>query len=295
MGLDSIILQPNEKDGIGFQITELSRIIEKSKQDEKNIKIDFQGIRFIQPTTLLGISSIIQTYRKKGINYNLCSVDNGVQSYLETVKFPVGLFPEQDGNWSQTLDSYKDKNYIPLINFPTSSNEGSTVIRDSVIKKVKDIIEYKLDLNGKDMKCVHYFIDEFTENIVEHSGESCGRIMIQYYPVKEYLEICIIDEGKSILGSYLENGKTEITNDKEAIRAALNGISTKSQERGFGFHTSLDIIFKAIGGNVCVVSGAGMYANQLLIKFPSYWKGTLLSIKIPKKFENPDSYYDFVK
>ena len=141
---DCIYLEPNSKDSIGFQVTELSRIIEKSKQDEKKIKIDLRNIQFIHPTTLLGISSIIQTARKSGIDYSLCSVNQEVQSYLEIINFPIGIFPQHDTNWAIKLDAYKEKNYIPLINFPSNKDAESTVIRNAVISKVNEIIEHKL-------------------------------------------------------------------------------------------------------------------------------------------------------
>jgi len=290
---DCIYLEPNIRDSIGFQVSELSRIIERSKKDEKKIKIDLRNVQFIHPTTLLGISSIIQTARKTGVDYSLCSINKEVQSYLETINFPVGIFPQHESNWAEKLDTYKDKNYIPLVNFPSTEDGDSTVIRNAVIAKVNEIIEHKLQLSSNEIGAVKFFINEFIENIVEHAGVSNGRIMTQYFPLKEYFEICVIDEGKTILGSYRDNNQHHILNDKQAIDEALKGNSTKDKEQSFGLHNSRNLIVDGIKGKFHVVSGKGMCANKTTTSFSSTWRGTLLAIQIPKKFAEFDMYSFF--
>ena len=117
--------------------------------------------------------------------------------------------------------------------------------------------------------------------------------MTQYFPTKEYFEICVIDEGKTILGSYKDNSQHQILNDKQAIEEALKGNSTKGKERGFGLHSSRNLIVEGIKGKLCVVSGSGMLANKIITTFPSTWGGTLLAIQIPKKF-NEFNMYDYI-
>ena len=290
---DCIYLEQNKTDSIGFQVSELAKITEKLKSGSESIKIDLKNVSFLNPTIILGISSLLFMYRKKGVNCELISVSPELQKYLNTIKFPQGIFPALEGDWDSILDSYSGKNYLPIINFPSDNLNDNAVIRDAVLSKVSKIIAGRLNLLEINFGALNYFITEFTQNIVEHANVLNGRILVQFYPVKEYIEICIIDEGKTILGSYRDNKQFDILNDKDAIKAALGGNSTKSPERGFGLYTSSRIIIEAMKGKLCVVSGTGMLVNTTVISYQSTWNGTLLSIKIPMNMEKIN-IYDFI-
>lgn len=290
-----VYLEENLSDSVGFQLNELSKIIEKTEAGAAHVEIDFRNVKFLNPTVILGIASLIFTYRKKGITCETISVPTEIQGYLNTIKFPNGIFPHLEVEWETILNNYDSKNYLPIINFPADSSNDSTSVRDAVLSKVANIIHYKLNLPNLSVAALHYFITEFAQNIVEHADVTIGRIMVQFYPIKGYIEICIIDEGKSLLRSYLDNRRFEIITDQDAIRAALSGISTKKQdhERGYGIHTSNNLIVNGMKGKVFVVSGKGMLANTTVIPYKSTWSGTLLSVKIPMNMEK-FNIYDYI-
>jgi len=55
-----------------------------------------------------------------------------------------------------------------------------------------------------------------------------GWIMFQNYQLKGYLDICIVDNGLGLLGSYQQSGMFQIIDHQMAIERALNGLSTKA-------------------------------------------------------------------
>lgn len=107
-----------------------------------------------------------------------------------------------------------------------------------MLSRINSLIKNNLKLDGNYEAAVSYLISEITDNIIEHSGKDRGWLMVQYYPSSEYLDICIIDTGKTILGSYRDYGIIGAENDSQALDLALAGISTKSQQRGTGLRTS---------------------------------------------------------
>ncbi len=278
-----ITLEPNNTDTIGHQIIELSKIIERSKLNIPEFTLDFGKINFIHPTAILGISSILASQSKDGKKFRFTNVNEGVESYLNTVNFPAGIFPDLDTDWAYKLEKNRTKNYLPIVSFSTERTNDCTNFRNEVLSKVNELIAHKLDLKISEIGHISYFISEFTDNIVEHSGASRGKILVQYYPGKEFLEICILDEGKTILGAYKDSKRFNITTDREALEYALNGKSAKSDERGFGIPTSTNLIMNGLEGKICILSGDAMMTNNKILNASCRWNGTLLSIKIPKK------------
>ncbi len=291
---NTIWLEPNVKDNLGHQINEIGRVIEKcGTTTSGDVIVDFKNVGFMNPTIILGISSLISIFNKKGRTIKFENICDDMQGYLNTIVFPNGIFPDLDTNWSEKLDSYKSKTYLPVINFPTGKDENNTFIRNSVLSKLNELLAEKLNLTLGQFGAVAYLISELTDNIVDHAGIRRGKILTQYFPSKEYIEVCIIDEGKTILGSYQESNQYFPDNDKIAISYATQGKSTKSPERGFGIPTSINLIVKGLNGKFCLLSGSAMLVNNPIIDFHPKWAGTLISIKIPKNFQNIN-YRDYV-
>jgi hypothetical protein len=277
-----LILENNSQDNLGQQINELSKILNYVKNARFGCKIDFKNISFLHPTIILGLSSIISDLNKAGITHELLNVSPDIQSYLNTISFPVGIMPDFDTKWEMTLEKCRNKNYLPIVSFSTDVKEDPTNFRNVVLTKINELIAHKLELQIYQVGHISYFISEFTDNIVEHSGAKRGKIMVQYYPNKQFLEICILDDGKTLQAAYNDSGRFKINSNKEALMLALNGKSAKSQERGYGISTSTNLIVKGLDGKILMLSGDGMLTNTVVINYPSVWNGTMLSIKIPK-------------
>ena len=51
---------------------------------------------------------------------------------------------------------------------------------------------------------VHYPITEIVTNIFDHSQQDQGFIFGQFYPKKNYLDICIVDCGRGLSKAYAD-------------------------------------------------------------------------------------------
>ena len=109
--------------------------------------------------------------------------------------------------------------------------------------------------------------------------------MAQFYPSNKYLDICILDNGLTLMGSYKKH-KYNVKNDLEAVSKAHSGLSTKNKERGRGIPTSYDMIIKGLKGEFCLMSGNGLILNNKLIEMPVSYNGTVIAIRIPSKKKN---------
>jgi len=139
---------------------------------------------------------------------------------------------------------------------------------------------------------VSYLISEITDNIVEHSGKDRGWILTQYYKNTKYLDICIIDTGKTILGSYKAHNFT-FKDDAQALQSALEGISTKSNERGTGIRTSKTISLLGLKGDFAIYSGYALYYKDKIVNLPVPWTGTFVAMRIKEGIQN-FSIYSYV-
>lgn len=120
--------------------------------------------------------------------------------------------------------------------------------------------------------------------------------MFQRYPLKGFTELCIIDNGISIPKSY-ELKKHRLNNDIEAFQLALEGISTKpDRERGFGFHTSIEILRKGLSSTCFIASrGAALIADEQSLDICNIGKiniyqGTIISTRIPETSKKVNLY-----
>jgi len=283
MALSITINQP-ANDSIGSQLTVLIEVLKKIKQEnKKEIIFDFSKIKFVYPVFITSISSLMADLIKNGYAIYHSGINT---SYLQTVFFPDGLKPDELPLWETTLNNYNGKTYLPVVNFSASRKKEETDIRENVLSKINSLLENNLKLNANYKTAISYIISEITDNIVDHSGVDRGWLSAQYYPAEQFLDVCIIDTGKTILGSYKDNKVAGINNDFEAIEMAMKGVSTKDKERGFGMRTSKKLIEEGLKGKFVLISGSAMLFNNELIEFPVKWEGTILALRIPQNIEN---------
>lgn len=280
----------------GPQLSELIKIILQVNgyKGEKEITFDLKNITFVHPVFILSMVAYMDYLTEKGyaVVFSNVRIDS-IGAYLKTIYFPEGLKPDNFINWEGALDNYSRKNYLPILNFPASQKSKETEIRENVLTKVSNLLKKNLQLNASYMDGITYLISEITDNVVDHSGAERCWLAAQYYPSKEYLDSCIIDTGKTILGSYLERGYKQVSNDQQAIESAISGLSTKDKERGHGIPTSHAMIVNGLRGKFGLISGEAALFNNKLVQFPVKWNGTILTLRIPKGVTN-FNYIHFV-
>jgi hypothetical protein len=150
---------------------------------------------------------------------------------------------------------------------------------------------------------VMYLIDEAIQNIIDHSKESRGYILTQYYRTKRWVDICIADRGVGLLRSYQVNGQPEISSHHAAMQKAVTGQSTKDrpEKRGFGISTSTEMLAKGIGGKYSLLSGAALFTQtpendrQIIDLQPNMlYPGSIVTLRIPLMPPAGFSVYDYV-
>lgn len=252
--------------------------------DEEDV-IVFSNNFFVTPLFILPLLVYGNGCRKK-IHFQYT---NG---YLDTIRFGTGgLKPEELGAcaFQELLETCSGKTYIPIISFPTYLK--STGERDEILSAVEDLLTHQVKARPNITAGLKYLIGENVDNIIEHSDSERGYIFSQAYPQKKYLDICIADNGISLLGSYCKMMENRYTDHLSAMKAANSGISTKNlpdaENRGYGIMTSKKMLVDGLSGNFVMLSGNALYLKSKLvdesIALPDFasWNGTIVSMRIP--------------
>ncbi len=281
----------------------LNLLIEIHESNPTEITFDFSGSKFISPFVVGGVVAIANTLKNQGKKVDLIiNQDNNIPSYFNAIHFPEGY--NFDGMTSEEmnnkLESYNSKTYIPLVLFPTTANNVESSLRENVLSAINSILRKQLKLTGSLLEAIYYLVDELTNNVSDHSQSEKGILFGQFYPTKNYMDICIIDFGRGIKQTYLDTGKASPKTHDEAIELAINGRSTKDQaiSRGFGISTSRKMLTEGLKGKFFLCSGNAMFyqnsEKQEIIALPeqAYFQGCMVGLRIPTL---PNAQFDFYK
>ena len=243
------------------------------EEARKSNSLDLRWCNFLFPTTLLPLGVLLQTRKIKYLKPHSTNVSN----YIDLI---TGKLSSNDvGGLS----------YVPFVSLPANQEKTSDVF-SALYKLHNDGKEY----GGED--AFKYIINELVDNIYEHSEFKHALVMAQKYAKKEFVEICIYDDGVTIGGGFRKHGIN--VDDENAITQAILGKSTKSEERGYGLSTSIAIFTQGLHGEILIVSGsAGLYLGKQrnLYKFEEVHKlqGTLISIRVRYPAQKVN-IYDFI-
>lgn len=269
----------------GAQLTEIIGFLTflQKNRNPGIITLGLEKLEFVHPLFILPVAVLHNNLLERGITLEVdLPIKDRCYSYLRKIKFPEGIRPDQLPDWEKSLARYNGKNYFPIINFTTDKGPEHTKIREKLLSEITRLLKENLILDKDSVEGVSYLISEITDNILEHSGNTRGWLLAQYYPNTGYLDICIIDTGKTIFGSYKDHNMVEITSDEIAIEKALSGISTKSVERGSGIRTSKAISLLGLQGDFAIFSGGAMYYKEKIINLPVTWSGTFVAMRIKR-------------
>jgi len=243
-------------------------------------KIDLSDREWFYPTTLLPLGDHIKK-NKQNIKY-IPPTRSSVNNYIEIMV--------------DSLDplSYDGQSFVPLINLPKNDTTKANKLLCGLYHENEWII-----VGGKE--AYTWVINELVDNIYQHSEFNNAAVMAQRYERKKFIELCFFDNGISIPGSYNKHLGREF-NGIEAIREAINGLSTKHEKgRGTGLADSIKLVSRGMKGEVMVVSDDGIfYKNQsdidwyILKDEINKLNGTLISIRIP--FQKKEVlWYEYLK
>jgi anti-sigma regulatory factor (Ser/Thr protein kinase) len=230
-------------------------------------KLDLTNITFFHPTTLLPLFILMQKLDDTSI---ILPRNPDISNYIEIAK------------GQQTVQG--QKTYVPLTRLTRDPQEKEIVLA-RILELGKDV-----EVVAKNPDAFSLIVYELVENIYEHSGFKVAYVLDQKYPRISKLEICFVDDGITIPGSFEKIGlRYEKQEHHKAIHDALNGLSSKKEEgRGTGLTNVSRIVKEGFKGEMFLVSGFGaVYLAGS--KEPVYYKlyeatsfsGTLVSIRAP--------------
>ncbi|MBI5393549.1 sensor histidine kinase [Candidatus Woesearchaeota archaeon] len=204
---------------------------------ENSIKtniMDLSWCKWFYPTTLLPLGVFIKENRNR-FEYKPPH-DYNVSNYIKLITGEL------------KIDEISNKSYVPAIALPKDKKQSLTIL-ESI---------FRLHNNGNEYggeNAFKYLVGELVDNIYEHSEFKNALVMAQKYQQKKFVEISFFDDGISIPASFEKNGL--FFDDHEAIVRAINGLSTKSEERGRGLNSNFKIFTQLVHGEMFVVSRRG--------------------------------------
>ena len=267
-----------------------------------NIILDLSKLDFVFPFLILPLSTLTSYLKNKEMTVNF-ELNNKCSSYLETIYFPNGFNPLGRSSWKSVLQSYSSKTYLPICLIPSREDFYSSTIREDLVSIFENILVNQLRIDGQLKITISFLLFEAISNIVDHAKLENGYIMVQNYPKKDFLDVCIADHGIGILSTYNQERFSDIETDIQALKSAVTGKSTKDQAitRGYGISTSRKMLVKGLQGKYFLFSGNAFYfysdeqevINELDNSFK--WNGTIVALRIPKNIPKDFKYSDYTE
>ncbi|MDP2655978.1 MAG: ATP-binding protein [bacterium] len=245
----------------------------KDIKDGEKVCFDLSSVSFASPLFVLPLVAYL-----KSVGGDVFGSSSKLQSYFDCIHFPAGV----DSVSGFEALSQSNKTYVPISILKKSAGAG----RDRLETLFSNMV-LKVLGTSKASSAVYYPISELVTNIIEHSKVEEGYMFGQYYPKKNYLDICIVDRGRGLAGSYSDELGLAFS-DTQAIEEVMKGHSTKvNTERGFGVRTSKRVVCEAMGGEFMLLSGSAVLivskGKQQLVNLPGFhWQGVIVAYRIPK-------------
>lgn len=278
----------NRESRIGKAFNSLFKIINASTDDD--VEFDCSNNQFFHPFFIAPLAIFRDNITGRSID--CINLRSPLKSYLEAISFysPREINSEEDVD--DIIKEYSNKSYTPVCKF----NARSETEVDKISSKIQKLIEIQSKVNDYRAKgSLTYMFSELISNIVEHSDGKYGYIYSQYLKNENSVDICIADNGITILGSYLKSEREEyrsIESSAKALVSAVNGFSTKdkpaAENRGYGISTSIKMLVKGLKGAFFILSGDAFYRNDgkdegEVVSLPEgiEWSGTIVLLRIP--------------
>lgn len=222
------------------------RMVEAAESGH-DIHLDLSNARWFTPTFLVPLCVVYNRLNNGSTNVRVTPPSQyDVQTYLGQISFPGGTVEP-----ASTYD-----NQIPLCLMNTDIDKGVIeVIGDEISKLLKKQFA-DVDPSGG-IEWIKFPISEMIDNVDYHSSCDYGAVLVQNYPSKEFLDICIADDGISIPGNF-DRFAVEYDDAVDAlIKAAKEGKSTRpdaGHDRGYGLRATISLICDGLEGQIILSS-----------------------------------------
>lgn len=234
-----------DNDNLLSQYNKALKLNRSISREYDSYVLDLTNVKWITPTFLAPVSVLYQELSGEGIDVDVkYPHHHGVNSYLSQIGFPAGS--------EEPTEEYD--NHLPLCRLSSDSGQSTS---EKVTSKLRDLLKKQFpDMPSSGLTAIEQPITEIIDNVDQHSNYEHGAFLMQYYPKKEFLDFCIVDNGRSIPGNYDYHG-VKYEGEEEAVRMALRGISTKEDfghNRGFGLKTTANLVCDGLNGRIVLSS-----------------------------------------
>ncbi|MFD2741958.1 MULTISPECIES: ATP-binding protein [Sphingobacterium] len=268
----------------------------------KDLVIDFSQNTFMDPCSMLVLSSELAFCKKKFYNVHLKNYDH--------LGYPLHMNFFHSLGLSELSNANAHPNYIPIMirsckDIIKDAADRSMLYQEYLtnhfVKQFTEILSNHL--NEVSSEITEYCIREMLRNILEHSDSPQLGICAQYFPTKGQIQISIRDIGVGLTDSLKLNPKLKISSPFDAIKYATEpGISgkvysgMKNKPTGEWVNSGWGI---AMTKSICTLGGSFLIASDNLSAYyctPSIWNdgapiytksnfsGTVISMNIPVRF-----------
>lgn len=259
----------------------------------EGIVFDFQRVDWMQPFTMLFLSSEIQRFCADKTATIAC------QNFTHlTYPGHMGFFKAFNADFGKNPgEALGGPSYVPINIFSCEdlrkkASENRVHVGEIVENQSNELAAILVqDRKGVLYDTLKFAIREIIRNVVEHGESNQFGFCAQYWRAKGEVEVAILDRGVGVRKSLSQNPNLSIQSDYEALNLALMpGVSGKSYggrknladgfwgNSGFGLYMTNRLCRN--GGNFFIVSGgAGIYLEgERKVPVDTAFRGTAIRL-----------------
>lgn len=184
---------------------------------------------------------------------------------------------------------FKDSESQPLIE--VFDNENIYNVYSDIVKSLNNYPDIELSV----MQALSYCFYEVLDNVLTHSGKSCGTAISLYSPAKSMIQILVADDGMGIQQSLTQNPLYAHLTEAEAVEKSIQDTVTDGKGMGFGLYSTSRLI-KNVGIRLEIHSGLHtlVYDGEETHVYSSpLWQGTIVYFDLHSNREiNPNEIVD---
>lgn len=184
---------------------------------------------------------------------------------------------------------FKDSESQPLIE--VFDNENIYNVYSDIVKSLNNYPDIELSV----MQALSYCFYEILDNVLTHSGKSCGTAISLYSPTKSMIQILVADDGMGIQQTLTQNPLYAHLTEAEAVEKSIQDTVTDGKGMGFGLYSTSRLI-KNVGIRLEIHSGLHtlVYDGEETHVYSSpLWQGTIVYFDLHSNREiNPNEIVD---
>lgn len=220
-------------------ISLLYRIVQQKGFEE--VYLDMHSVARAFPNACVPFAAVINYYRHQGIEIKLNNLPTLLKNaHVDDTLRAEKLVVQNAGDALSKVWRFNDA-------------QGVSVLTSAYVQCLAEKIECSQGV----LEAFEWCINEIMDNVLQHSGEQQGLIMVQVHSESRRVAICLTDTGIGIYGS-LKHSIYRPKNAVDAITMALKeGVTRSSKEhQGNGLWGLLEIVSEN-EGSLTVTSGSG--------------------------------------